>query len=80
MNAVPTELIQKTVFIMGRAGITNDEIELEVLAIAQDKMLARRLIDGVTEAFGMVLVAHVSSGITLPQLFQPNLQRVSGYR
>lgn len=69
MNAIPVELVEQAVSILGRTGITNDEIESEVLSLAQDKMLARRLIDWIAEAFGMVLVGHISSEIILPTTF-----------
>jgi len=57
MNAVPTELIEQCIAIIGRTGITQKEIESEVLALAQDQIVTRRLIDWVTEAFGIVLAA-----------------------
>ena len=69
MNAISVELIEQTISILGRAGISNEEIESEVLSIAQDQMLACRLIDWIVEAFGMVLVGHISSGIILPTTF-----------
>lgn len=69
MEPVPTELIQKAILIMGRSGVTQDEIESEVLAIAHDPMLARRLIDWIVEAFGMVLAAHVTPGMIMPTTF-----------
>jgi hypothetical protein len=69
MNTIPVELIEQAVSILGRTGIANDEIEFEVLSITQDQMLARRLIDWIAEAFGMVLVGHISPGIILPTTF-----------
>lgn len=69
MNVVPTELIEQCIAIIGRTGLTENEIESEVLALAQDQMLARRLIDCVPEAFGIVLAAHISSELILPTEF-----------
>lgn len=69
MNTIPIELIEQAIIILGRTGISNEEIESEVLSIAQDQMLTRRLIDWIVEAFGMVLVGHISSEIILPTTF-----------
>lgn len=74
MNVVPTELIEQCVAIIGRTGVTENEIESEVLALAQDQVLARRLIDCVPEAFGIVLAAHISSELVLPTKFSAKLQ------
>lgn len=74
MNVVPTELIEQCIAIIGRTGVTENEIESEVLALAQDQMLARRLIDSVPEAFGIVLAAHISSELILPTEFSAKSQ------
>jgi len=69
MLSVSPELIDQSILIMGRSGIVQEEIESEVLMIAGDKMVARRLIDCIQEAFGLVLVSHISSELVLPTTF-----------
>jgi hypothetical protein len=75
MLSVSPELIDQSILIMGRSGIGQDEIEAEVLAIAGDKMLARRLIDCIQEAFGLVLVSHMSSELILPTNFSAKTEK-----
>lgn len=68
MLTVPTEAIQKTIAILGVEGIQDEEIESRVAALAMDKMVARRLIDWIPEAFGIVLASHVGK-VHLPTTF-----------
>ena len=69
MTPIPDETIQKAISIMGATGITEEDMESQVLALAPDAMTARRLIDWITEAFGFVLVAHINAKIILPTTF-----------
>ena len=68
MSTVLSELVAKAVAILGTDGITDAEIESSVLALAQNSMLARRLIDWPPEAFGLVLIPHIAK-VNLPTTF-----------
>jgi hypothetical protein len=68
MSTVPSELVAQAVAILGTDGITDAEIESNVLALAQNSMLARRLIDWPPEAFGLVLIPHIAN-VNLPTTF-----------
>jgi hypothetical protein len=45
--------------IISADGITDVEIESRVLALVDDPMLVRRLIDCIPEAFGLVFAARI---------------------
>jgi hypothetical protein len=62
------ELLQNAIAVLGRDGISHDEIEDEIAALAQEKMLARRLIDWLPEVFGIVVISHMGD-IRLPTTF-----------
>jgi len=62
------ELLQNAVAVLGRDGISDDEIKVEIAALAQEQMLARRLIDWLPEVFGIVLISHTVD-IHLPNTF-----------
>ena len=62
------ELLQNAIAVLGRNGISDDEINVEIAALAQDQMLARRLIDWLPEVFGIVLISHMGD-IGLPNTF-----------
>ena len=69
MLPLPTEeLLQKAIAVIGRDGISEDDIEVEISAIIEEQMLARRLIDWLPEIFGIVLVSHMGD-IHLPNTF-----------
>jgi hypothetical protein len=68
MHAVSPDLIQRTAAILGTDGITDEEIESKVFALAQDSMLARRLIDWIPEAFGIIFIPHMAK-VNLPTTF-----------
>ena len=68
MPTVPPELVAQAVAVLGTDGITDTEIESNVLALAQDSMLARRLIDWPPEAFALVLLPHIAK-VNLPTTF-----------
>lgn len=68
MSTVSLELVAQAVAILGTDGITDAEIESNVLALAQESMLARRLIDWPPEAFGLVLIPHIAK-VKLPTTF-----------
>lgn len=53
---------------MGSEGIDDDDVETRVAALVQDPMLARRLIDWLPEAFGIVLISHMGT-VTSPDTF-----------
>ena len=59
MTPVKPEMIESAIEIIGAEDISDEEIESQVLNIAGDEMLARRLIDWLPEIFGSVVVAHL---------------------
>lgn len=74
MPPVTQALVERVIAVMGADGMSGEEIERSVLALAQDPMLARRLIDWIPEAFGLVLAPHVAS-VTLPTTFSAKSRR-----
>jgi hypothetical protein len=68
MLAVPTEAIHKAIAVLGVEGIAESKVEANIASFAKDKMVARRLIDWIPEAFGIVLVSHIGK-INLPATF-----------
>jgi hypothetical protein len=68
MPPITDKLVEQAVAILGTADISEAEIESRVFALAQDSMLARRLIDWPPEAFGFVLVRHIAK-VKLPTTF-----------
>lgn len=69
MLSLPSEEhVQKAIAVLGRDGISEDEIEVEIAALAQEQMLARRLRDWLPEVFGIVLISHTVD-IHLPDTF-----------
>jgi hypothetical protein len=69
MADVSPDLVERAVAILGTDGIAQDAIEADVLALAGDAMLARRLIDWPPEAFGLLLAGHHFADVTLPKRF-----------
>lgn len=74
MLQVAPELIERSVEIIGSDGISNEVIESQILALSQDRMLARRLIDWLPEAFGLVFVPHLAK-VVLPTTFSAKSSR-----
>jgi hypothetical protein len=68
MKPIPTEIIERAIQILGREGISEDQIESEVAALVAEPIEARRLIDWIPEAFALVLVAHHGKPV-LPKSF-----------
>jgi hypothetical protein len=68
MLTVPTEAIHKAIALLGVEGVSESEVESGIASFAGDKMVARRLIDWVPEAFGIVLASHIGK-INLPATF-----------
>lgn len=69
MNSVSDEIIALAAEVIGTAGLEEEEIERRVRGLVDDDMTARRLIDWIPEAFGMVMALHISLKITLPTKF-----------
>jgi hypothetical protein len=69
MTPIPEETVRAAIFIIGTPEIEDEQIEKDVHALVDDDMAARRLIDWIPEAFGMVLVSHLSNKIVLPKTF-----------
>lgn len=68
MLQVTPDLIEHSIAIIGADGISDEEIETQVLALSQDSMLARRLIDWLPEAFGLAFAPHLAK-VILPSTF-----------
>jgi len=65
---VSHDAIHKAIAILGVDGTAESKVEADVASFASDKMVARRLIDWIPEAFGIVLVSHIGK-INLPTTF-----------
>ena len=55
------EQVESAIAIIGAEGASEDEIESKVLDLVKDKTLARRLIDCIPEAFGLVYIPNVAN-------------------
>lgn len=69
MNHPQKELIASAVAILGIKDISEEEIERQICSLSNDAMIARRLIDWIPEAFGMVFIPHVAD-VVLPPGFK----------
>ncbi len=69
MTTVKEETIAAAIEILGSAGIEYGDVERLIRELVSDDMTSRRLIDWIPEAFGFVLVSHLSSKIVLPTTF-----------
>jgi hypothetical protein len=65
---VTAEAIHKAIAILGVEGIPEGEVQASIASFAHDKMVARRLIAWIPEAFGIVLVTHLGK-VNLPTTF-----------
>ena len=68
MSPIQHDQLEKAVAVLGTEGISDDEIEAGVAALVGDPMAARRLIDWIPEAFGIVLISHIAK-VVLPTTF-----------
>jgi hypothetical protein len=59
MTPIEPAILEAAIEIIGKEGITDEEIEERVLALAKDAILARRLIDWLPEILGAVAVGHM---------------------
>jgi hypothetical protein len=59
MTPIEPAILKAAIEIIGEEGISDEEIEERVLALAKDAMLARRLIDWLPEILGAVAVSHM---------------------
>jgi hypothetical protein len=69
MTPISEETIRAAIAIIGTSGNEDAQIERDVRALVADEMTSRRLIDLIPEAFGIVLVSHISHKIVLPTTF-----------
>lgn len=69
MTPIPDETVRAAISIIGTSDIDDKQIERDVRALVSDDMTARRLIDWIPEAFGIVLISHISNKIGLPKTF-----------
>ena len=68
MLAAPSDSVHKAIVVLGQDGIAESKVEADIFSFTNDKMVARRLIDWIPEAFGIVLVSHVGK-VNLPTTF-----------
>jgi hypothetical protein len=68
MLTAPIETIHKAIAILGSEGLSASEVEAGIASFAESQALARRLIDCVPEAFGIVLASHIGK-MNLPSTF-----------
>jgi hypothetical protein len=68
MLQVSPDIVDRAIAIIGTDGISEPEIESTILSLAQDPMLARRLIDLLPEAFALVFLPHLAN-VNLPTTF-----------
>jgi hypothetical protein len=59
MNPIEPAILEAAIEIIGKEGVSDEQIEERVLALAKDAMLARRLIDWLPEILGAVAVGHM---------------------
>jgi hypothetical protein len=59
MTPIDPAILVAAIEIIGEEGISDEEIEERVLALAKDAMLARRLIDWLPEILGSVAIGHM---------------------
>jgi hypothetical protein len=69
MTPISHETVHAAIAIIGTSEVDDEQIERDVRALVSDDMTARRLIDWIPEAFGIVLVSHISNKIILPKTF-----------
>jgi hypothetical protein len=60
--------LEQVIAILGVADSTEQQREAQVASLLGDKLLARRAIDWIAEAFGIALIGHMGK-IGLPQQF-----------
>jgi hypothetical protein len=68
MRPISQETISAAVNVLGADDISEDQIEARIAELVSDPMEARRLVDWIPEAFGMVLVSHLGKPV-LPNTF-----------
>lgn len=53
--------VRRTFELLGDESLSSDQVEAAVLAMAGDAMVARRLIDWIPEATGLLLIRHIAN-------------------
>ena len=69
MKSVDSITVRKAIDVLAKFASQPELAENEILSVAGDHDLARRLIDWIPEAFGAVLIGHMKLGLSLPQTF-----------
>jgi hypothetical protein len=69
MKTAYIEEMNYVMSLLGSDDIAEEDIEASVFAYTKDSMLARRLIDCIPEAFGIILIGHMSINLNLPKTF-----------
>lgn len=68
LTTVSPEFMREVCAILGEDGISEEDLESRVLAIADSPMHARRLVDWTREAFGLILIGHLGK-VQFPTTF-----------
>lgn len=68
MKPVTRDLIEQAISLIGVENATDEDVEQSVLELAGETLTARRLIDCIPEAFGIVLVSHIEN-VNAPTTF-----------
>lgn len=71
---ITNEMLEDVIVIMGEDGISDEDLENRVLELCGERMLARRFIDCLPEAFGLVFVPHLAN-VNLPSTFSAKDRR-----
>lgn len=58
MDVVSKEALFAAIAILGKEGIDDDEIDVQISKLVDDPMTARRLADWPPEVFGLVFISH----------------------
>lgn len=71
-RALSDDEVERAVLVFGEGDRNDERIEADMRALAGDAMTARRLVDVVPEAFGLLLIAHIPgcAEVTMPEGFR----------
>lgn len=72
LQTLSPDLVERAIAVFGEGERSDDQIEAQMLALAGDPTTARRLVDVVPEAFGLLLIAHIPAcaEVAMPDGFQ----------
>ena len=72
LRALSDDEVERAVAVFGEGERSDDQIEADMRVLAGDAVTARRLVDVVPEAFGLLLIAHIPAcaEVVMPDGFQ----------